>query len=186
MRTGWDDNNRNAPKLAKIAEDLGIKMITIHGRTRCQFYKGCSDWEFVRKVKESVSVPVIVNGDIKNVEDAKNALEKSKADGVMVGRGAYGRPWIIDQIAEYLTKGIIKNSPSLTEQLKIIIEHYDDMIDHYGADIGVRIARKHIGWYSSGLDNSSEFRSNINKISDHKQVKIVINDYYNNLIDNEQ
>jgi tRNA-dihydrouridine synthase B len=152
MRMGWDHHSLNAPELARIAEDLGVQMLTIHGRTRCQFYTGSADWAFVRKVKEAVSIPVIVNGDITTEAKAVEALSLSGADGVMIGRGAYGKPWIIEQVAHFLQTGEKKPSPSL---------HYDEVLSHYGTETGVRIARKHLGWYSAGLPGSADYRSRI-------------------------
>lgn len=182
MRTGWDERNKNAPRLAKIAEELGIRMLTIHGRTRCQFYSGIADWKFVRSVKESVNIPVIVNGDIKTSIDATKALDESKANGVMIGRGAYGKPWLINQISEYIRTGTQPKAPLLEKQLIIILEHYDDMIDHYGEETGVKMARKHIGWYSNGLTNSAEFRAKINMISEAKHARDLIIEFYSNFI----
>lgn len=170
MRKGWDENTLNAPKLAKIAEESGIKMITIHGRTRCQLYNGTADWAFVRKVKEAVRIPVVVNGDIVTVEDAKSALDQSGADGVMVGRGAYGRPWFLKQVIAYLRNGTHLPAPHLREQLAMVLEHYEEMLSHYGAQTGSKIARKHVAWYSRGLHGSAEFRTRINQIDDPKQV----------------
>jgi tRNA-dihydrouridine synthase B len=178
MRTGWDDNNRNAPKLAKIAEDAGIKMITVHGRTRCQFYEGRADWSFVRRVKEAVSLPVIVNGDITTIEEAQEALTLSRADGVMVGRGAYGKPWFLRQVMHFLKSGTRLPDPPLDEQRDTLLAHYDAMLSHYGIAVGARIARKHLGWYSKGLYGSSEFRAAVNRCDEPKQVKAMVNEFY--------
>jgi tRNA-dihydrouridine synthase B len=178
MRTGWDDNSRNAPKLAKIAEDAGIKMITVHGRTRCQFYEGHADWSFVRNVKETVSLPVIVNGDITTLEEAQEALTLSGADGVMIGRGAYGKPWFLRQVMHFFKTGTRLPDPPLAEQRDTLLGHYDAMLSHYGVNVGSRIARKHLGWYSKGLYGSSEFRAAVNRCDDPVKVKTMVEEFY--------
>ncbi|MGI4776121.1 MAG: tRNA dihydrouridine synthase DusB [Janthinobacterium lividum] len=182
MRTGWDDNSRNAPELARIAENVGIKMITIHGRTRCQFYSGKADWKFINLVKKNVSIPVIANGDITSLESAKECLEKSGADGIMVGRGAYGKPWFVAQLIHYLRTGKELLSPPIAIQLETILEHYDSMIEYYEGDTGMKLARKHIGWYSSGLPNSGEFRGMINCLNDPVEVRSQLKQFYNNIV----
>ncbi len=175
MRKGWDDNSLNAPKIAKIAEESGIKMITVHGRTRCQMYKGKSDWKFINKVKKSVKIPVLVNGDIQNIKNVKSALKDSNADGVMIGRGSYGRPWIFKELRN---GGENKFELKMKDKKEIILKHLDLSIEHYGKDIGIKSFRKHLGWYSKSIENSNEFRFKINKCSNEFELKNLINGFF--------
>lgn len=183
MRMGWDHQSLNAPRLARIAEEAGIALVTIHGRTRQQFYTGTADWAFVRQVKEAVGIPVLVNGDILTPRHAAAALAASGADGVMIGRGCYGRPWFPRQVAEHLLTGLDPAEPSLAEQLDILLEHYRDMLSHHGTGTGVRLARKHVAWYSKGLPGSAEFRSKVNQVDSPAAVEALIHGFYQPLLD---
>ena len=178
MRMGWDHHSLNAPELARIAEDLGVRMITVHGRTRCQMYKGEADWAFIRNVKRAVRVPVIANGDINSIEDVDTALALSGADGVMIGRGAYGRPWLLKQVMHWLDTGERLPDPGLDEQYRVLAAQYEAMLELYGPQIGVNCARKHVGWYTKGLHGSAEFRNAFNQQPDPRRAKAMLREFY--------
>ena len=189
MRLGWDHENMNAPRIAKIAEESGIQLVTVHGRTRSQFYEGQANWAEIRKVKEAVKIPVIANGDITDCASATEALNQSCADGLMIGRGTYGRPWLIGQVMEYFRTN--QNSaipekvgiPTIALQYSTLNEHFEAILEYYGAYAGLRIARKHIGWYSRGLPKSSEFRAAVNNCADVDKVRDLIKIFFHPLLD---
>ena len=181
MRMGWDHANLNAPRLAAIAQDCGIAMVTVHGRTRQMFYTGTADWDFIASVKQAVSIPVIANGDINTVEDAAEAMARSGADGVMIGRGAYGRPWFLAQAAAFL-RGTRIADPALADQKSILLEHYHAILTHFGIQPGLRLARKHVAWYSRGLYGSAEFRAAVMRCDDVPSVLALIDSFYDPLI----
>jgi nifR3 family TIM-barrel protein len=183
MRMGWDHNSLNAPKLARIAEECGIRLVTVHGRTRQMFYTGTADWDFIAGVKAATRLPVIANGDITTEDDAAEALRRSGADGVMIGRGCYGRPWFPAQVAHFLQTGERIPEPDLAAQKDIMLRHYAAMQAHFGTEPGMRLARKHLSWYSRGLRGSADFRSTVMRLPDVPAVLEAIDRFYDPLIE---
>ena len=179
MRTGWNEENKNAPTIAKIAEDNGIKMLAIHGRTRAQKYNGDAEYDTVKKIKGIVSIPVVANGDITSAEKAKKVLDYTGADAVMLGRATQGNPWLVGQINNYITTGKTSKAPSLDKKISLILRHILQIHDFYGHKMGTQLSRKHIFWYSMHLDQEkgSAFWPNINRVSDHSEQYLKFHDF---------
>lgn len=186
MRLGWDDNSLNAPELARRAENAGIQLVTVHGRTRCQFYTGKADWSAIKAVKNAISIPLIANGDGVSPDDARNMLEASGADGVMIGRGAYGRPWWPGKIAEALEQGSGCDAPTLEEELQLVLRHQQQTIELYGDRLGNKTFRKHLGWSVARLaerflissDALQHFRQTVLNLTDNAVVRASIIEIY--------
>jgi tRNA-dihydrouridine synthase B len=178
IRTGWDKANINALTISKIAEETGIQSITIHGRTRDCLFKGNAEYDTIAQVKASVSIPVIANGDITTPEKAKFVLEYTKADGLMIGRAAQGRPWIFREIIHYLTTGELLPPPTMTEIKTLTMEHLENLYAFYGEYIGICMARKHVSWYSKGINNSAKFRETFNKLETIEEQKKAIESFF--------
>ncbi len=174
MRAGWDDSNRNAPELARAAEDLGIAMVTVHGRTRCQFYKGRADWRFIGEVKDAVAIPVVANGDVTGFDEAEAIKAQSGADGIMVGRACYGRPWLPGHLAVFMARRERQAEPDLAARRAIVLEHFDGMIDHHGPVYGVRCFRKHFAWYAEDLPDGAVSRAKVNRLDEESAVRQAI------------
>ena len=177
IRKGWDDDCINAVEIAKIAQECGISALAIHGRTREQFYSGKADWDIIAEIKQTIDIPVIGNGDVFEVQDAVNMLEKTKCDAIMIGRGAQGNPWIFNRINHYMKTGEILPEPTLEEKITTAIKHMNLAVAEHGEYVAVREMRKHIGWYLKGLKNSAKYRDQINKITDYKEVIAMLEEY---------
>ena len=178
MRKGWDDSSQNAPALAHIAESEGIAMVTLHARTRCQLYNGKADWDFFKQMRKATNLPLIANGDIRTPQDARYVMENFGVAGVMMGRGCYGKPWLTNQTEHYLQKGNLLTDPSPKDFYDIVQRHLDLLLTFYGKAVGVRIARKHLGWYSKGHESSASFRTAVNQIEDARILLSKVEEFY--------
>ena len=178
MRLGWDSESKNFRSLAKQFEDAGIRMLAIHCRTRSQMYGGTADWTEISDLKDIIKIPYLVNGDIKNCDDVRQALDQSNANGVMIGRGALGKPWRLNQILQRINHGKDIPTPSLEEQYQIVMRHFRDTLDFYGTEHGLRIFRKHFCWYSSGMSGAASFREKINHLNDIKSIEDTVRIFY--------
>jgi tRNA-dihydrouridine synthase B len=186
IRTGWDKENRNGVNIARIAEDTGIQSLAVHGRTRACAYKGDAEYDTIAAIKQSVNIPVIANGDISTPEKARHVLDYTGVDGVMIGRAAQGRPWIFREIDHYLKTGEKLPEPSIKEVRKILIEHLHNLYVFYGEYAGVRIARKHISWYSKGQRNGGAFRQAVNQATTIEEQLKLTGEFFERLEQNIQ
>ncbi|MBW2162895.1 MAG: tRNA dihydrouridine synthase DusB [Deltaproteobacteria bacterium] len=182
IRLGWDHKSINATRIAKIAQNSGASLVTVHGRTRSQMFSGKADWSAIREVKEAVSIPVIANGDIQSPKDASLCIEVSGADGIMIGRGALGRPWLFDQILHFLKTGEDKRPPDLEEQYAITIRHFEHIVDFYGLPVGLWLSRKHLAWHTKGLHGSTLFRKSLNSTKSFNEVRELLRRFYEALL----
>jgi len=180
MRLGWDNESKNFQSLAKQFEESGIRMLTIHCRTRAQMYSGTANWKEISYLKDLIKIPYIVNGDIKNCDDVREALKQSNAYGVMIGRAALGKPWILNQILQKINHGIDVPTPSLEQQYQIVMRHFRDTLDFYGTEHGLRFFRKHFCWYSSGMSGASSFREQINHLDNLESIEEAVRVFYKN------
>ncbi|WP_296045001.1 tRNA dihydrouridine synthase DusB [uncultured Alteromonas sp.] len=182
IRTGWDTDNRNGVKIARIAQENGIQSLAVHGRTRACMYKGFAEYDTIRQIKQAVSIPVVANGDITSPEKAREVLEYTEADALMIGRGAQGNPWIFREVSHYLNTGELLAPPSLMEQHSVLKEHVTAVHAFYGAENGVRIARKHVGWYLMEHDKDRQFRKVFNALESAEEQLQAIDHYFNNVL----
>ncbi len=186
IRTGWAHDNRNAPRIARIAEDSGIQALAIHGRTRADQYHGDAEYDTIAKVKQQIQIPVIANGDIRTPEKARYVLDYTGADAIMIGRAAQGRPWIFREIQHYLQTGENLAEPGLPEISNILLNHLDNLYNFYGEYTGVRMARKHISWYSKGQQHGAAFRQLINRVERAEDQRKMVEEFFTNLINKEE
>ncbi len=184
MRLGWDETSLNAPALARAAQNVGIRMVTVHGRTRNQLYNGAADWHAIRRVREATDLPLVVNGDILSPADARQAMDMSGAQGVMIGRGCYGKPWLLRETAAHLKGATPPPPPTPAEMLAVIEKHYADMLVYYGTKQGVQIARKHLGWYLQDLPGGAAIRPDINRLHEPDKVLEKLHTFFTALPDN--